>query len=136
MNRHTITLAGLFLVGAGIAVNTQANGYKILNVKDTRSTALGEAVVARPDNPSAVTFNPAGLADLRGNAVSAQAAILGSYTTRKSSAGEETNMKEKWQTVPALYASSDFGNKQMGFGLGVTLPNGISSEWADNSFAR
>lgn len=136
MNRHVITSVGSLFIVLGVALNAQANGYKILCVKDARSIGMAEAVVAQPSDPAAVSFNPAGLADLRGNAVSANATAMTSYTTRKSATGEETDMNDRWQTVPAFFATSDFGLKQLAFGLGITLPNGLSSEWAENSFAR
>jgi long-chain fatty acid transport protein len=124
------------VVGAMLATGAYANGYKVLGVKSAKATGMGEAFITQADDPSAVAFNPAGLAQLRGEQANLQATICNAYTTHRSSAGESTSMEDRWQTVPALFVSSDLGQENMALGLGVSYPNGLSSEWEEDSFAR
>jgi long-chain fatty acid transport protein len=97
---------------------------------------MGEAFIAQADNPSAVAFNPAGLAQLTGTEVNVQATLVNGFTDYTSPSGEETHNKDKWQAVPSLFATTDMGFKDMAMGIGVSFPNGLSSEWGKDSFAR
>jgi len=44
--------------------------------------------------------------------------------------------EDRWQTVPSLFVTSDLGAGKPVLGLGISVPNGLSSEWGDDSFAR
>ena len=114
----------------------QANGYKILAVKSAKATAMGEAFIVQADDPSAIAFNPAGLAQLDGEQFSAQVTLCDQFTDYESPSGQTAHNEDQWQAVPALYATTDFGRDDLGAGLGITFPNGLSSEWAEDSFAR
>jgi long-chain fatty acid transport protein len=129
-------MVGAVGLGFGISEQALANGYKILCVKDAKATSMGEAFVAQADNPSAIAFNPAGLAQLTGNRVNMQATVVNGFTERTSPSGEETDNVDKWQTVPSLFATTDMGHKDMAMGIGVSFPNGLSTEWGKDSFAR
>ena len=113
------------------------NGYRVLCVKSTKATAMGEAFTVGADDASAIAFNPAALSRLRGYQIREEGTLCNGYTERTSpTTGEETDIEDRWQLVPSFFASADFGLEDVGFGLGVTLPNGLSSEWAKDSFAR
>ncbi len=129
---QTALVLSLMLVASGV----HANGYKILGVKSTKANALGEAFVAQADDPTAVAFNPAGLAQLRGNQITFQTTVCNAYTEHTSPTGEKTDIEDKWQPVPSLFATSDFGRDDLSVGLGLSFPNGLSSEWSRDSFAR
>ena len=131
--RTGLTVMAIMLAWGATA---RANGYKILGVRSVKATAMGEAFIVQADDPSAIAFNPAGLAQVRGEQVSLQGTVCNAYTERTAPTGEETDMEDTWQTVPAFYATADLGRDDMAVGLGVTLPNGLSSEWSDDSFAR
>ena len=126
-------MAGLLLIGAGRAA---ANGYKILCVRSAKATAMGEAFVAQADDASAIAFNPAGLAQLQDTAVSVQGTLCNAFTEREAPSGEKTDIQDHWQLVPAFFLASDMGFENLGFGFGVSYPNGLSSEWGNQSFAR
>lgn len=112
------------------------NGYKLLNLKSAKSTSMGEAFITQADDPSAVAVNPAGLAQLRGNHVNLQVTYAKGYTTHTAPDGTETENIASWQPVPAFFACTDLGRDDLTIGLGVSLPNGLGSEWAKDSFAR
>lgn len=119
------------------SVGVYANGYRILGVKSTKASSMGEAVVVGADDPSSVAFNPAALPRLDGNQVGVHVALCNAYSKRTDSAtGATTRNNDKWQAVPSFFFTSDMGTEDMGVGLGISLPNGLSSEWADDSFAR
>jgi long-subunit fatty acid transport protein len=79
MNR-SILFATLTTMAALTLQHAEANAYKILGVKSTKATALGEAFIVRADDPSAIVFNPAGLAQQRGSHVSLQGTFCNAYT--------------------------------------------------------
>jgi long-chain fatty acid transport protein len=127
------------LVAAAVAVVIEqqalANGYKILCVKSAKATAMGEAFITQADDPSAIAFNPAGISQLSDNQVQAHVTLCNAYATRTSPSGEESHNEDAWQPVPSFFATTPL-RKDMTAGLGLSFPNGLSSEWADNSFAR
>jgi long-chain fatty acid transport protein len=113
-----------------------ANGFKIMGVRSTRATSMGEAFVVQADDPSATAFNPAGLVQLKGTQLSVAATYTNGWCKHESPAGGKEGVLDKWQTVPVFYLTSDFGSESVTAGLGVTAPNGLSSEWSDTGFAR
>ncbi len=128
-----IVLAALV---SGVFVSSgMANGYKILAVKSAKATAMGEAFITQADDPSAISFNPAGLSQLHSNQVQVQVTLCNAYATRTSPSGEESENEDKWQPVPSFFYTSEVG-KDVTAGLGLSFPNGLSSEWADDGFAR
>lgn len=125
-------LASMALLVATLA---SANGYKILCVRSAKATAMGEAFIVQADDPSAVAFNPAGLPDLKGVQLSLQSTWCNAFTTREAPGGGTTHMEDKWQAVPSFFATWDMGTERLAVGVGASLPNGLSSEWDDQSFA-
>jgi long-chain fatty acid transport protein len=126
----------LFTVCAVISHQAFANGYRILGLKGSKATAMGEAFIAQADDASAVAFNPAGLAQLKTTEADLEGTLINSYTERESPTGEKTDNKDQWQIVPAFYTASNLGTDKLGLGFGISFPNGLSSEWGEDSFAR
>lgn len=134
MSRISLALA-LIAISLTPAVGW-ANAYKILGVRSVKASAMGEAFVATADDASATSFNPAGLAQQRGRQISIQGTACNSYTEHTAPSGEQTDINEGWQLVPALYATTDFGSEILSAGLGISVPNGLATEWEADSFAR
>ncbi len=61
---------GFALIVSALAPDTQASGWR-RDERGAKATALAEAFVAQADDPSAVTYNPAGLAFLEDRAFAA-----------------------------------------------------------------
>ncbi len=135
MKRFTLT-ALIGIVVMGICIETYANGYKILNVKSAKATGMAEAFIVQADDPSAIAMNPAGLAQLSGNQLNVHATICNAYARHRSPSGQKTDIEDKWQMVPSVFWTTDMGREDMSAGLGISFPNGISTEWAQDSFAR
>ena len=129
-----MSLCAVSLVGTGNAA--YANAYKILCVRSVKATAMGEAFIAQADDPSAVAFNPAGLSQLRDNRLSLQGTLCSATTEYESPTGEKTDSEDEWQLVPSFFATTDLKQENLGVGFGVTVPNGLSTKWGDDSFAR
>ena len=113
-----------------------ANGFKILGMKSVKAIGMGEAFIAQADDPSAIAFNPAGLIQLDGTQVSLAGTVVNNWCEYTSPQDDKEKMKSRWQTVPSVFIASDLGTDELTIGLGVTSPNGISSEWEEDSFAR
>lgn len=113
-----------------------ANGFKILGVKSVKATAMGEAFIVQADDPSAIAFNPAGLTQVDGTQFSAGPTVTNGWIEYTSPQGEEEEIVEKWQTIPSAFITTDLGTENFAIGLGITVPNGMSSEWDEDSFAR
>jgi long-chain fatty acid transport protein len=122
----TVTLSGIAL----------ANGYKILCTKSSKATGMGEAFIVQADDPSAVAYNPAGLAQLSGSQININATFCTARIKRTGPDGSIEHNNEKWETVPSLFVSDDLGTDYLSAGIGISLPNGLSTEWSEDSFAR
>ena len=135
--RTTSVLARVLLLAAtGWTSSIYANGYKILCVKSAKATGMAEAFIVQADDPSAIAFNPAGLAQLRGLQLNLHGTLCNAYTEHRSPEGVTTDNEDSWQLVPSFFLTTDLGRDDLAVGLGVSLPNGLSNEWADDSSAR
>lgn len=125
---------------AGIAFvcvcGADANGYKILGVKSVKASSMGDAVIASVDDASASAFNPAGLARVEGGQVEVDVQFCNAYSSRTAAGAEKDQNVSGWQTVPSFFVASDLGLDKAVAGLAVTFPNGLSSEWPADGFAR
>ena len=71
MNTRVLLIACILLVAAGSARGQGGiEGYPFDTPVDPRSMGMGESFVALPSNPSALMYNPAGLAGLQGVSLS------------------------------------------------------------------
>ncbi len=131
--KAVIMVSAILSVGGSASL---ANGYRVLGVKSVKANAMGEAFTAQADDPSAIAFNPAGIAQLEGMQVNVNLTACNGYTEHTAPDGVKSDNEPRWQGVPALFVTSDLGVGKPVLGLGISVPNGISSEWADDSFAR
>jgi long-chain fatty acid transport protein len=116
--------------------NLYANGFRILGIKGTKATSMGEAFTAQADDPSAVAFNPAGMTQLDGTWIQQGFSVVNSYTDHTSPSGIKEEIQDEWQLVPNLFVTSDLGLEKWTFGVGLSVPNGISSSWREDSLVR
>lgn len=139
MHSKSLRLVMLACAGLGVFVTgaARANGYKLLCLRSTKATAMGEAFIAQADDPSALAFNPAGLSQVRGMQLSLEGTLCNAFTEHTPpGGGASTDIEDQWQFVPAFYATHDLGREDLAVGFGVSMPNGLSSEWDQGSFAR
>jgi long-chain fatty acid transport protein len=119
------------MLGAGHA---SAGGF-LTEEHDARSTGRGGAVIADPDNASAVYFNPGGLAQLNGVQLKFGAALVAPTASFTGVDGAEVGAKEQMFVLPNLYLSGRL-SKAVALGLGVTSPFGLALDWPATSPGR
>jgi long-chain fatty acid transport protein len=116
---------------------TPPNSYASNPSQGAKAAAMGTAVVAIADDPSAIAHNPAGLVNLRGTHLYNGMTAL----TIKSMFENPRGQSEKTQFqvfMPFhLYLCSDLGIEKMAFGLGIFSPFGIGGRrWPDTGLTR
>lgn len=114
-----------FAVGSGGLTN---------QVAGARALGMGNAFAAEASDISAITFNPAGLTQLKATEFSLGTTMQLSSTEYTSSSGVNDKTKDQTFYTPNLYFYTP--TKNMGIGLGVTSPFGLGIEWSDISPLR
>ncbi len=105
-------------------------------VPDAEALGKGSAFVAQADNPSAVYYNPAGLTQLKERYVSLGYVLELPQNSFKPLSGDEVEMQGQYFLIPNFYLVDNFGFKDFRFGLGVTAPYGLGTDWSHDSFSR
>lgn len=121
-----VGLAPAVAFGLGIRISDQ-NPY---------ATARGNAFAATADNPSAIYYNPAGIAGLDGANV-----LLGGYAITLDvdidldvpGAPDSGNINNELQYAPQFYASWKLKDAPIAIGFGMYAPFGFSMEYPDNT---
>ena len=101
-----------------------------------RGVALGGAFGATADDPTAVYYNPAGLAFLEGTQAAAGAYFItfGSKFTGDNpypGAGYKAEMKDQIFYPPHVYATGAISDR-LRWGVGMTAPFGLGTWWEDD----
>jgi long-chain fatty acid transport protein len=110
-----------------------------------RGNALGDAVVGRADDPSAVFYNPAGITQLPGLQVEAGATGIMTGGTVSTPGGRENlpglptvgagsqDVNSDWALIPNMYLTYQ-ASDCIWFGLGVFSPYGLSVKFPSDWF--
>ena len=94
-----------------------------------RGDALGGAMIARADDPSAIVYNPAGITQLEGTQVLTGMAWLSPRGEVKfKSTGNSTEAKELKHFVPHGYATFQYSDR-VTFGVGAYTRFGLANEF-------
>lgn len=102
-----------------------------------KAAAMGTAVVAIADDPSAVAHNPAGLANVKGTRIYGGATALTIRSTFENPQGMFEKTSFQIFVPPHLYICSDLGFENMAFGLGIFSPFGIGGrKWDEAGLTR
>ena len=125
--------SGLFVFLAATSL-APASGTRV-GFKDAFATARGNAFVATADNPSALYYNPAGLAQLDGTQVSANLYSV-SAKSDYSGIGGTASMDDGAQNIPAFYVSWKPQGAPWTYGLGIYVPFGLATDWPASSPLR
>ncbi len=117
-----------------------ANGFR-LGDQDAFATARGGAFVATADNPSAVYYNPAGIAQLQGTQL--RSGIYGVYydPTFRPPAGSPNSpttyhLDDNLAAAPQLFFTRSLESVPLSLGLGVYAPFGGSMNWPQDTGFR
>ncbi|OGW47522.1 MAG: hypothetical protein A2078_06125 [Nitrospirae bacterium GWC2_57_9] len=126
-----IALAAILLVSLSCADLADAAGFRLPD-QDLAAMGMGGAFVAQADNPSALWYNPAGILQLGGTRYSAGG--LGIYPVMKhENQNGTTDVSERAVHVPAMFFVTDRVNDNLAWGVGITSPFGLSTNWSPYS---
>ena len=123
-----LTLA-LFLAGALLA-----SGFNI-SEHGTRATAMGSAFTARAADPSAIFYNPAGIAFLGKTWIYLGGTLIAPSGYFEGEApfpgqGVREDLEAQYFPVPNFYLVKPLSEK-LTFGLGLYSPFGLGTKWKD-----
>ncbi len=105
-----------------------AAGFRLPD-QDAAAMSMGGAFVGEADNPSAVWYNPAGITQLDGTRMSAGVIPIYPVLTHETLQGT-TEVSEREVHYPfTLFATRQL-NDRATFGLGITSPFGLSTNWS------
>jgi long-chain fatty acid transport protein len=111
------------------------SGAYRLEVPDAAALAVGGAVVGQANTPAAIFFNPAGMTQMKGSAISVNLAVVQPRETAHPTGGAKTEMERDTFFIPSLASVTKISEK-VALGIGVTSSWGLGTEWAEDSFAR
>ncbi|HUL49463.1 MAG TPA: outer membrane protein transport protein [Gemmatimonadales bacterium] len=119
----------VWLVLASFPALLSAQGYGVYELSPCTFGRGGAAVASPCPDASAIFFNPAGLADLKGGHVSAGVTFIkvnGGFTD--DAFGQNTSLDDPLIPVPEVYASYQ-PRPKLGLGLGFFAPYGLQTKW-------
>lgn len=121
----------LFAATLGSSAIASANAFNV-NEHDAKATGRAGAVAATDTDPSAVAFNPGGIAIGEGTNVSVDATVYfaqGGY--EPIDGGARVNTDTAPIVAPAIFATSRVSDL-IAVGIGLHFPFGASISWPDN----
>jgi long-chain fatty acid transport protein len=129
--RLTITLSLACL----LATSAFGSGF-LIPEQGAKASAMAGAFAATADDPSAIFYNPAGLAQQRHMAAYAGTTLInftneftGDFNSAVT-AGEEAKYNRHTFNIPNMYAILPIGNN-ITVGVGVFAAFGLRTDWAD-----
>ncbi len=116
----------LFLVASlgGVAA---ANGFYI-NEHDAKATGRGGTTTATDTDPSAIVYNPGGIAVGTGTVISIGAALITPDASYTDSNGMKTSSDTGPQVLPQVFITSRLSD-MFAVGIGLHLPFGLAVSW-------
>ncbi len=126
---------GLCAVGLMLALplsSAQAGAFSIYE-QGARAMGRASAFAASPSDPSAMFYNPAGLAMLDGTQIYVGATIIapsGEFEGSGALTGVSETQVSQIFTPPNIYISHRL-NEKVVLGFGVHAPFGLGTEWED-----
>lgn len=135
---HRTSICCLLALAAPIAA--RGNGMRLVS-QDAFAAARGEAFVATAENPSAIYYNPAGLATLEG--VQVRGGIYGLYLDptfqpleTAPNAGATYRVENNYAAAPQLFATVQPFDCDLSVGLGIYAPYGAGVSWPQDTGFR
>ena len=123
-----LILSGLIILFSVIA---EAASFQAPSL-GARATGMAGAYVAVADDPLAVYWNPAGLAEVDGKQIMIGSTFVKGYASYEAPKMDKEENKPAWQPIPHVAFSMPV-NDAFAWGAGVYTPFGLSQEWDDDS---
>ena len=113
-----------------------ASGYSIYE-QGAKATANAGAFTARADDPSAMFYNPAGIAWLKGKwfSVGTNAIFLTNSSFDSDLSGNTFDQADNMAWPSNIYYTQTFGTRYA-WGVGITSPFGLKTEWPNDFDGR
>lgn len=121
-------------VGA-MALNAYGTGFRLPD-QDAFATARGEAFVATADNPSAIYYNPAGIAQLHGHNFRAGVYAIDLEPSYDAPSGGSFDGDDNFHAVPQFFYTYSPEKCPLSFGLGAYAPYGLGNKWPQDTGFR
>lgn len=128
------------LIAMAVPATALGNGMRLVS-QDAFAAARGEAFVATADNPSAIYYNPAGLAGLDG--IQVRGGIYGLYLDptyqpleTAPNAGATYRVENNYAAAPQLFATVQPFDCELSLGLGIYAPYGAGVSWPQDTGFR
>ncbi len=147
--KNKLVLAAILATITGTATLTMAAGLRV-NEQGAKAMAMGNAFAAQADDPSALYYNPAGIAFLKGTQVnlgsttifvpstefSGTAPLSGNAPNGVGSASVNEKAKKDIFIAPAFYATHSFESIPVSIGFAVNAIYPLAKSWDDSSAFR
>ena len=136
---HARRLVGVFsLVMAVFSLSpfyVFGNGFFIYE-QGAKAVGMGGAFTAQADDPSAIYYNPAGIAQLQGTQVMGGVTLISPSSTFRSdgnvpmgtAAGQKTDAVDHTWSIPHFYITHRL-NERVAMGVGTYSNFGLGTEW-------
>ena len=125
----SLTPAPAFAVGGGGFENASYSAKQL---------GLGGAVTATPDEPAAISYNPAGIADLPGIQVQGDANFISLMTFKHNDIRGDTRSAGTLSFIPTGYVTINPGkifDDKLGLGVGFDSPFGLKNKYRSSNAA-
>jgi long-chain fatty acid transport protein len=119
------------VLAVGSVIQAWANGSRLPN-QDAFAMARGYAFAATASDPSAVYYNPSGLAYQQASEIGGTYVIAPSYSYRGM--GSEVDEQSGTSVLPHFFAAVPVGGVSLG--VGFFAPYGLQTNWPDDSGFR
>jgi len=116
----------LFLISIFAVSSLFANGLS-LNSIGARALGMGGAMVGLADDPTAIYWNPAGLAGQNSSLYAFGTDIIPFGTYKFATYGIDAKTKTNNYASPNLFANYNMG--KLALGLGIFVPAGLGAEY-------
>jgi long-chain fatty acid transport protein len=129
---HTLRSTLFSALGvAALASTASANGF-FINEHDAKVTGRAGAATASDTDPSAIVFNPGGIAIGDGTRVSIGGALIVAKGTYTDTNDNSTDTDSGPAVVPQLFVTSKLTD-MVAVGIGFHAPFGLALSWPDDS---
>lgn len=130
-NMGALVLSASLLGLVMMAGESFAAGFRLPD-QDAAALGMAGAFTGQADNPSAAWYNPAAITEREGAGFSA--GVMGIYPVMKhENPGGATDVAERKVYLPVELFYTNKMSDQVGWGLAVTSPFGLSTDWAETS---
>jgi long-chain fatty acid transport protein len=128
-----VPAALVLLIGAGARNLLLAGGFMIPH-QTAKGLALGNAMTAGVNDPSAVYYNPAALGEIEGDNLLVTGTYAGIYNSVENSGRRSVN-KHDDNFLATLFANYHIPNSDFTIGMGTYTPFGLATTY-DREFTR